>query len=103
MTSPKLQRLLDDRDIVEIPAPDDEIAGFWKKALRAYRDSRLPGLSPAGAFNAGYESALDASTALVRAAGYRVKASGRHHWATFYAVQGLDDKALENFAFFRDA
>jgi hypothetical protein len=103
MMSPKLQRLLADRDLVEIPAPDDEVAGFWKKALRAYRDSLLPGLSPAGAFNAAYESALDAATALVRAAGYRVKASSRHHWATFYAVQGIGDEALEDFAYELDA
>ena len=103
MTSPRIQRLLADRDLLASPAPDDEVAAFWKKAPRAYRDSRLPALSPAGAFNAGYEAALDAATALVREAGYRVKASSRHHWATFYAVQGLGDKELEGFGFELDS
>lgn len=103
MTSPRLQRLLADRDLSEEPAPDAEVVGFWKKAMRAYGDSRLPGISPAGAFNAGYEAALDAATALIREAGYRVKASGRHHWATFYAIQGLGDEEMEGFGFELDS
>jgi hypothetical protein len=96
MTSYRIRRLLDDRDLEERAAPDEEVAGFWKKALRAYHDSRVPGLSPQGSFNAAYEAALDAATALIREAGYRVQSRTRHHWAAFYAVQGLGDSALED-------
>lgn len=98
MTSPRLRRLLDGHEIEALAAPDDEVAGFWRKALRAYRDSRLPGLSPASGFNLAYEAALDTATALVREAGFRVKTSRAHHWATFYALQGLDDTTLARLA-----
>jgi hypothetical protein len=95
VTSHRIRRLLEDRDLAEQAADDAEIAGFWRKALRAYRDSNVPGLSPQGSFNAAYEAALDAATALVREAGYRVQSRTRHHWAAFYAVQGLEDPVLE--------
>lgn len=98
MTSPKLRRLLDSHEIEALAAPDDEVAGFWRKAMRAYRDSRLPGLSPASGFNLAYEAALDVATALVREAGFRVKTSRAHHWATFYSLQGLDDPTLAKLA-----
>jgi len=65
-----------------------------RKARRAYRDSLVPGVSPQGAFNAAYESALDAATAVIREAGYRVQAPTRHHWVAFYALQGLDDPVM---------
>lgn len=95
MTSHRIQRLLDDRDLEERPAPDDEVAGYWRKAMRSWRDSLVPGLSPQGSFNAAYEAALDAAMALVRETGYRVLSRSRHHWAAFYAVQGLGDAELE--------
>lgn len=95
MSSHRIRRLLEERDLEERPAPDQEIASYWRKALRAHRDSRVPGLSPHGAFNAAYEAALDAATALVREAGYRVSSHTRHHWAAFYAVQGLGDPELD--------
>lgn len=98
MTSHRIRRLLEDRDLEERPAPDDEVAGYWRKALRAYGDSCVPGLSPQGAFSAAYEAALDAATALVREAGYRVTSRTRHHWAAFYAVQGLGDEELGRLA-----
>lgn len=33
---------------------------------------------------------------MLRASGYRVRGSaGRHHWATFYALRGLDDPTMD--------
>jgi hypothetical protein len=46
-----------------------------------------------------YQAAFRAATALVRAAGYRVRgAVGGHHYVTFYAVGGLGDAELEQVA-----
>lgn len=98
MSSHHIRRLLEDHDLEERPAEDDEVAGYWQKALRAYADSRVLGLSPQGAFNAAYEAALDAATALVRGAGYRVTSRTRHHWAAFHAVQGLEGDELGRLA-----
>jgi hypothetical protein len=103
VTSHRIRRLLADRDLEELAAADEEVAAYWRKALRAYGDSLVPGLSPQGAFNAAYEAALDAATALVREAGYRVQSRSRHHWAAFYALQGLGDAELEGFGAELDA
>lgn len=97
MTSPEIERLLAAHALVALQASDDEVAVIWRRALRAYQDSHLPGLSPAGAFNAAYEAALSAAAALVRDAGYTVKSSGGHHWATFFAIQGLESEELRRF------
>lgn len=99
----RLERLLESRDLEAIPATDEEVAAYWRKSLRAFRDSYVPGLSPEGAFARAYQSALDAATALVRAAGYRVRSTSRHHYTTFYAVQALGDDALADSAFELDA
>lgn len=99
----RLQRLLESRDLEAIPATDEEVVAYWRKSLRAFRDSYVPGLSPEGAFARAYQSALDAATALVRLAGYRVRSTNRHHYATFYAVQALGDEALAEGAFELDA
>ncbi|HEX8691999.1 MAG TPA: hypothetical protein VF746_06250 [Longimicrobium sp.] len=97
MTSPEIERLLTAHTLVALEASDDEVAVIWRKALRAYQDSHLPGLSSPGAFNAAYEAALAAAATLVRDAGYTVKSPGGHHWATFYAIQGLESEELARF------
>ncbi len=103
MTSPKIERLLADRTLEAADASDEEIIGFWRKAMVFYADSHLPGLSPEGAFYLAYQVALSAATALVRAAGYRVRSRGQHHFATFYVVQALDDPELADLAFELDS
>jgi hypothetical protein len=52
-----------------------------------------------GAFMHVYQAGFRAASAMVRAAGYRVRgAAGSHHYATFYAVAALGDDALERIA-----
>jgi hypothetical protein len=103
MSSQKLQRLLDDRTLEAAHASDEEILGFWRKALVFYADSHLPGLSAEGAFYLAYQVALSAATAVVRTAGYRVRSRGQHHFATFYVLQALGDSELAEFAFDLDS
>ncbi|HEX6750624.1 MAG TPA: hypothetical protein VF092_25280 [Longimicrobium sp.] len=46
-----------------------------------------------------YQAAFRAASALVRAAGYRIRgAVGGHHYATFYAAGALGDDDLERAA-----
>lgn len=103
MTSHKIQRLLDDRTLEAVVASDEEILGHWRKAMVFYADSHVTALSSEGAFYLAYQAALSAATALVRAAGYRVRSRGQHHFATFYVVQALDDRELAEFAFELDS
>ena len=82
-----------------MPAQDAEVAAVWAAALREWADASVPGLSVAGAFMHVYQAALRAASAMLRAAGYRVRgAVGGHHHATFYALGALGGDELERLA-----
>jgi hypothetical protein len=99
MNQHRIDRLLEARTLEAVPAADGEIATLWAAALREWGDAALPGLSVPGAFMHVYQAGFRAATALVRAAGYRVRgAVGSHHYATFYAVAALGDSELERIA-----
>jgi hypothetical protein len=86
MTDPNIERLLDERELERVPAASDEVADYWRKALRAYADSRLESLAPENAVLLAYQSGLSAATAAIRAAGRRVKSRNRHHYLSFYTL-----------------
>jgi hypothetical protein len=86
--NPRIQVMLDSRQLEAQPAEDAEIAGMWTKAVRTLRSSGVEGLDPDSAFTLAYQAALQACTAVVRAAGYRVRGQGHHHH-TFAAVAAL--------------
>ncbi|HEX6042208.1 hypothetical protein [Longimicrobium sp.] len=86
--TPRIKLMLESRQLEEKPAPDEEIQGMWSKAVRTYRGSALPDLDADSAFTLAYQGALQAATAIIRAAGYRVYGDG-HHQHTFDAVAAL--------------
>lgn len=87
--TPRLQILVDSRRIEAMPATDGEVASAWEKALRTLRSSRLEELDVEPAFTLAYQSALQGSAAVLRAAGYR--AIGRdHHHSIFAGVAAMD-------------
>lgn len=99
MKQHRINRLLEGRGLEQVEAEDAEVAAIWTAALREWSDAGVPGLSLAGAFLHVYQAGFRAATALVRAAGYRVRgAVGSHHHATFYAAAALGDEALEQAA-----
>lgn len=99
MKQHRIDRLLQARSLEAVPAEDAEVASIWASALREWGDAAIPGLSVPGAFTHVYQAAFRAATAVVRAAGYRVRgAVGSHHYATFYALGALEDDELERIA-----
>lgn len=99
MKQHRIDRLLQARSLEAVPAEDAEVASIWASALREWGDAAIPGLSVPGAFMHVYQAAFRAATAVVRAAGYRVRgAVGSHHYATFYALGALGDDELERIA-----
>ena len=62
---------------------------MWQKAVQSLRSSELVGLDADAAFTLAYQAALQAATAVIRAAGYRAK-GGDHHHHTFAATAALD-------------
>lgn len=95
----RIERLIEARNLEEVPADDAEVAAIWAAALREWSDASVPGLSVAGAFTHVYQAAFRVATAMLRAAGYRLRgAVGSHHHVTFYAVGALGDAELERIA-----
>jgi hypothetical protein len=86
--NPRIQVMLDSRQIDAVPADDAEVRGMWGKAARSLQSSAIAGLDTDSAFTLAYQGALQAATAIVRAAGYRVHGEGHHHH-TFAAVAAL--------------
>lgn len=82
--------MLDSREIEEFAAADEEIAGMWAKAARTLRSASATELDDDldSRFTLVYQSALQGSTAVVRAAGYRVRGDDNHR-VTFAAVAAL--------------
>ena len=95
----RIRILLDSRDIEELTAPDVEIAGMWSKAIRTYHSAAVPGLENDldARFTLFYQSALQGATAVVRAAGYRVR-SDHNHRITFTTLAALDAGDLSEVA-----
>jgi hypothetical protein len=91
----RIRILLDSRDIEELAVEDAEILGMWAKATRTYRSAAVPGLEddPDARFTLLYQSALQAATTVVRAAGYRVRGDHNHR-ITFATVAALGTEAL---------
>lgn len=82
--------MLDIRELEELPAADEEIAGMWRKATKTLRSAAARDLDVDldSRFTLVYRSALQASTSVVRAAGYRVRGDDNHR-VIFAAVAAL--------------
>lgn len=99
MKQHRIDRLLESHALEPVAADDAEIAAIWTAALREWADASVPGLSVAGAFLHVYQAAFRAGTAVIRAAGYRVRSAvGGHHHTTFYAVAALAEEEMERLA-----
>ncbi len=93
----RIRIMLRSREIEESAAPDEEVVTVWGKAVETHRASLTPGLTSDPALSLVYQAALQSATAVLRAAGYRVRGSGHHHH-TFVAVAALSDGDLSRAA-----
>lgn len=92
----RLQIMVDSREIEAAEAPDREVAARWRKAVGTYRDAGKD-LGPDTKLTLYYQAALQAATALVRAAGFRVLGTD-HHRHTFEALRAMDAGELSRIA-----
>lgn len=92
----RLQIMVDSREIEEAEAPDREVVARWRKAVGTYQDAGKD-LGPNSRLTLYYQAGLQAATALVRAAGFRVLGTD-HHRHTFEAVRALDAGELSRIA-----
>lgn len=87
--NPRIQIMVQSQQLEPNEAEDREVLARWRKAVRTYADSRKD-LGPDSVLTLSYQAGLQAATAIVRAAGYRVRhsASG-HHRIAFEALRAL--------------
>ncbi|HEX2076993.1 MAG TPA: hypothetical protein VHG08_04765 [Longimicrobium sp.] len=87
--NPRIQIMLDSRQIEAVSPAPGEVEGMWSKAVRTLGSTTLDGLDPDARFTLLYQAALRAATAVIRSAGFRVRGDAHHHH-TFGAVAALD-------------
>ena len=90
MSQEDIDRLVAERSLAREQFDDDDVAGFWAKAVSSFADARIPAISRDGAFQHAYTAALQATLAVLAAHGLRVKSTANHYKA-FFAMQKLDD------------
>jgi hypothetical protein len=76
---------------------NSELAGLWARALSAWHDAGVTGLSTEGAFIRAYDAARQAAVTVLAAHGLRVKSGPGHHYITFYALGALEVLELSDF------
>jgi hypothetical protein len=89
MNQAAIDQLVRDRKLEERPSADDELAGYWANAVKAYHDALVSANSLEGRYERAYTAARIAATAAIRANGYRVKGTEAHHYVTFTAARHL--------------
>lgn len=84
-----IQNHLDGRRIEQRPALDEEVQGFWSKALTAYADAMNPSSSVENRLLRAYDAARIVALAIVREAGYRMRGAESHHYVTFDVARSV--------------
>ena len=95
MSRADLDRLVEERSLVREAFDDDQVAGYWSKALGSLASARTEGLVPDAAFQLAYTAGLQASLAVLAAHGLRVRSAGNHYLA-FYSLQKLSPDLLDH-------
>jgi hypothetical protein len=80
---------LEGRRLEEHAADDEEVLGFWKKALIARTDAINATTSLENRLLRAYDAARLAATAIVRVAGYRTRRTDSHHHVTFDVARSV--------------
>lgn len=95
--NPRIQIMLESRQLEESAPAAGEVEGLWRKAVQSLTSSAVAGLDPNARFTLTYQAALQAATAVIRAGGLRVRGEGHHHH-TFAAVAALESGGFSDAA-----
>jgi hypothetical protein len=83
-----IERLVQDRSLIRHSFDDEQVAGYWTKALASLADAQAHGLSVEGAYLCAYTAALQAALAVLAAHDLKVRGTS-NHYMTFHALQKL--------------
>ena len=94
------KQLLAEGRVERLPSKAEEIRELCALAERSLTDACVDGLSIDGKYGFAYAAARALATAVVRAAGYRVRSHGGGHYNTFLALQAVDMRLFDWFGEF---
>jgi hypothetical protein len=97
MSAEDIERLVAERSLAREPFDDEQVAGFWAKAVGSFRDAQVQGISADGGLQLAYTAGLQGTFAVLASRGLRVKSTASHYKA-FYALQKLDQPDLRSYA-----
>jgi hypothetical protein len=97
MSQDDLDRLINEKRLVNEAFDDSQIAGFLSKAAAAFDDAQMHDISLDTRLQIAYRACLQATLAVLASKGFRVKSNAGHYIA-FYAMQRLDDEGLRKIA-----
>jgi hypothetical protein len=83
MTGQSIEHLIANHWAEPLDADDQEVLGFWRRAIESFEDSTAPRLSATGQFKNLYDAARQGVVAFNAARGYRAKGAAGHHQHTF--------------------
>jgi hypothetical protein len=92
-----IERLVAERSLAHESFDDEQVAGFWAKAVASFRDAQAQGISPDGRLQLAYTAGLQGTFAVLASRGLRVKSTASHYKA-FYALQKLDQPEIRGYA-----
>lgn len=95
MSGSPIEQLVANHWAERVEADDEEVLGFWSRALESFADSGVPRLSRAGQFKQLYDAARQGVVAFNAAHGYRARGAGNHHQHTFAAGVALAPEELK--------
>lgn len=93
MSNADIERLVQDRNLIRESFDDEQVAGYWAKAMASLGNARSSGLSVDGAYLMAYTAALQAALAVLAAHDLKVRGTS-NHYMTFYAIQKLNASML---------
>jgi hypothetical protein len=89
VSNPEIDRLVQDRSLVRQSFDDDQVAGYWNKAVASCSSAQAQGLSVENAYQVAYTAALQAALSVLAAHELKVRGVS-NHYVTFNAVQKLN-------------
>ena len=84
-----IEKHIEARRLEPRPARDQEVLGFWTKAVTALGDAMNPGSSLDNRLIRAYDAGRIAAFGLVRDAGYRTRGGEGHHYVTFDVARSV--------------
>ncbi|HWK88816.1 MAG TPA: hypothetical protein VNP72_02440 [Longimicrobium sp.] len=96
MSAASIDQLVANQWAERLEADDEEVLGYWRRAVESFEDAGALRLSHTGQYKQLYDAARQAVVAFNAAHGYRARGASAHHQHTFAAGVALAPAELRS-------